>query len=29
MSIKNRMFSEGVILESVTFNQWISEIEKL
>lgn len=29
MSIKNRMFTEGVILESVTFNQWISEIEKL
>ena len=29
MSIKNRMFAEGVILEAITFNQWIASIEAL
>lgn len=29
MGIKNRMFTEGMILESITFNQWISQIEEL
>lgn len=29
MGIKNRMFAEGVILESITFKQWISQIEQL
>jgi heterodisulfide reductase subunit B len=29
VGIKNRMFQEGMILESMTFNDWIQEIEKL
>ena len=29
MSIKNRMYLEGMFLESVTFDTWIKQIEKL
>ena len=29
VGIKNRMFREGMILESMTFNDWIKEIEKI
>lgn len=29
MNIKNRMYMEGMILESVTFNEWIKVIESL
>ena len=29
MGIKNRMFQEGLMMESITFNDWIQEIEKL
>ena len=29
VGIKNRMFQEGLMMESVTFNDWIQEIEKL
>ena len=29
VGIKNRMFQEGLIMESITFNDWIQEIEKL
>jgi hypothetical protein len=29
MNLKNRMFTEGVILETITFNEWISQIEIL
>ena len=29
VGIKNRMFREGMMLESMTFNDWIQEIEKL
>ena len=29
MGIKNRMYTEGMILESQTFNDWIKVIESL
>lgn len=29
MGLKNRMFTEGVILETITFNEWITQIENL
>lgn len=29
VNIKNRMFTEGVILETITFNEWITQIENL
>ena len=29
MSIKNRMYGEGMVLESQTFNEWIKQIENL
>ncbi len=29
MGLKNRMFTEGVILEAITFNEWITQIENL
>ena len=29
MGVKNRMYSEGMILESVTFNEWIKKVEVL
>lgn len=29
MSIKNRMYAEGMILETITFNEWIKTVEKL
>ena len=29
VGIKNRMFEEGLMMESITFNDWIQEIEKL
>ena len=27
MGIKNRMYAEGMVLESITFNEWISQVE--
>lgn len=29
MSVKNRMYTEGMVLESVTFNEWIKRIETI
>ena len=29
MGIKNRMFGEGLMMESITFNDWIAKIEEL
>lgn len=29
MGIKNRMFQEGLMMESITFDDWIQEIEKI
>lgn len=29
VNLKNRMFSEGVFLESITFNEWITKIENI
>jgi hypothetical protein len=29
VNLKNRMFSEGVFLESITFNEWIIKIENI
>lgn len=29
MGIKNRMFQEGLMMESITFDDWIQEIEKV
>lgn len=29
MSIKNRMYGEGMILETMTFNEWIKQIENI
>lgn len=29
VGVKNRMFQEGVILESITFNDWIKHIDAL
>ena len=29
MGIKNKMFAEGLIMESITFNDWIKNIEAL
>ena len=29
MSIKNRMYLEGMFLESITFDTWIKQIEQL
>ena len=29
MGIKNRMYGEGMILETITFNEWIKTVEKL
>ena len=29
MGIKNRMYMEGMVLESVTFNEWIKQIEQI
>lgn len=29
VSLKNRMFAEGLLMESITFNDWIRQIEKL
>ena len=27
MGIKNRMYAEGMVLESITFNEWIKQVE--
>jgi hypothetical protein len=27
MSVKNRMYAEGMVLESFTFNEWIKKVE--
>ena len=29
MGIKNRMYTEGMILESLTFNEWIKQVEEM
>ena len=29
MGIKNRMYGEGMILESQTFNEWIKQVEEM
>ena len=29
MGIKNRMYGEGMILETITFNEWIKQVEKI
>ena len=29
MGIKNRMYAEGMILETLTFNEWIKQVEGL
>jgi glycosyltransferase involved in cell wall biosynthesis len=29
MGIKNRMYGEGMILESLTFNEWIKQVEEI
>ncbi len=29
MGIKNRMYAEGMILETMTFNEWIKQIENI
>ena len=29
MGIKNRMYAEGMILETLTFNEWIKQVEAL
>ena len=29
MGIKNRMYGEGMVLESITFNEWIKKIENI
>ena len=29
VGMKNRMFQEGLMMESITFNDWIQEIMKL
>ena len=29
MGIKNRMYAEGMVLETLTFNEWIKQVEEL
>jgi hypothetical protein len=29
MGIKNRMYMEGMVLETLTFNEWIKQVEEL
>jgi hypothetical protein len=29
MGIKNRMYGEGMILETLTFNEWIRQVEAI
>ena len=29
MGIKNRMYAEGMVLETITFNEWIKQIENM
>ena len=29
MSVKNRMYAEGMVLESITFNEWIKQVEAI
>ena len=29
MSIKGRMYAEGVVLETITFNEWIQQVEEM
>jgi hypothetical protein len=29
MGIKNRMYGEGMILETLTFNEWIKQVEEM
>jgi hypothetical protein len=29
MGIKNRMYAEGMVLETLTFNEWIKNVEEM
>ena len=29
MGIKNRMYMEGMVLETLTFNEWIKQVEEI
>jgi hypothetical protein len=29
MGIKNRMYAEGMVLETLTFNEWIKQVEAI
>ena len=29
MGIKNRMYAEGMVLETLTFNEWIKQVENI
>ena len=29
MGIKNRMYAEGMVLETLTFNEWIKQVEAM
>ena len=29
MGIKNRMYAEGMVLETITFDRWIKQVEEL
>ena len=29
MGIKNRMYAEGMVLETLTFNEWIKQVEEM
>jgi hypothetical protein len=29
MGIKNRMYTEGMVLETQTFNEWIKQVENM
>ena len=29
MGIKNRMYAEGMVLETMTFNEWIKQVENM
>lgn len=29
MGVKNRMYAEGMVLETLTFNEWIKQVEAI
>ena len=29
MGVKNRMYAEGMVLETLTFNEWIKQVESI